>query len=278
MPVTTPDEYAPIYNDRDHFKSVLYGLFIPAIEKANMQAIKPIAGGAELIHARIIKNLETSDLVLCDTSILNPNVFFEFGVRTSLNKPICIVKDDKTKRIPFDLTIINHHTYKSLPTWDLDEEINSLSEHIEKSFETSPNSNELWKYLSFTHTAQAPKEGEVDRIDMLVHQFESMKNIVLGSILRTNIVEYLEDGTSIQEAMFQNLVDVISKKAKDEGIGVYIRMISGDEAKLSINESEIEDPRLMNFLNRINKEGKGLYKALTTPNRDAIIIRLRRNY
>ena len=68
----------------------------------------PTASGSDLIHAKIIKNLETADLVLCDMSALNPNVFFEFGMRTALNKPAL---DDATTRrcdcadfgVPIDL-------------------------------------------------------------------------------------------------------------------------------------------------------------------------------
>jgi hypothetical protein len=35
--------------------------------------------GSEIIQADIIRNLHAADLVLCDLSTLNANVFFEFG-------------------------------------------------------------------------------------------------------------------------------------------------------------------------------------------------------
>ena len=104
----------PLYsNDADHFRHVLDHLFIPALEKIKMNPIRPIAEGSDLIHAEIIKNLEKADLVLCDASCLNPNVFYELGIRTALDKPVAIVRDDMTPKIPFDTTIINHHTYES---------------------------------------------------------------------------------------------------------------------------------------------------------------------
>ena len=88
MPITVPESMAEIYRDgADHFKHVLDTLFIPAVEQAGFKAVKPTAKGDELIHGRIVKRLETAELVLCDMSTLNPNVFFEFGIRTSLNKP-----------------------------------------------------------------------------------------------------------------------------------------------------------------------------------------------
>src|ERR1035441_11085965 len=77
MPISTPLDWVSKYSaDADHFKHVLSHLFIPALEKAGYTPIPPIAKGAELIHAGIIRNIEKADLVLCDMSTLNPNVFF----------------------------------------------------------------------------------------------------------------------------------------------------------------------------------------------------------
>jgi len=95
MPISTPENLVQKYlGDEDHFIHVLDHLLIPAIKKADFDPIPPKTKGAELIHGEIIKNIESADFVLCDISLLNPNVFFELGIRTSLNKPVCIIKDD----------------------------------------------------------------------------------------------------------------------------------------------------------------------------------------
>jgi hypothetical protein len=135
MPISTPDFMLEKYHDgKDHFMHVLQCLFMPSVQKAGYQAIPPTAKGADLIHAEIVRNLETADIVLCDMSCLNPNVFFEFGIRTSLNKPVCVVKDELTEQVPFDAAILNYHEYKSsLEPWHLEAEINKLSEHIAAS-------------------------------------------------------------------------------------------------------------------------------------------------
>jgi hypothetical protein len=136
MPITTPDTRLEDYRDgADHFKHVLECLFVPSVQKAGYEPIPPIAKGSDLIHAEIVSNLETADLVLCDMSCLNPNVFFEFGIRTSLNKPVCVVKDELTEKVPFDAGIINHHEYGSgLEHWNMDEEIDKLVEHVNRDF------------------------------------------------------------------------------------------------------------------------------------------------
>jgi len=182
MPIATPESALPAYeNDADHFGHVLEHLFMPAVKKADFNAIRPIAQGADVIHAEIIKNLETAELVLCDISTLNPNVFFELGCRTALNKPVCYVKDDLTSRIPFDTGIINHHTYKhSLAPWTLEKEIEALTAHIRTSADRSGSGNMLWHYFGLRSSAQAaPADtSEAGRLEYLVMQVEALRKSI----------------------------------------------------------------------------------------------------
>lgn len=205
MPLTTPETFLSIYRgDKDHFEHVLDCLFIPALEKSNLKLIKPLAKGAELIHGRIIKHIETSDLVLCDISTLNPNVFFELGVRSALNKPLCLVKDDVTKKIPFDTSVINHHTYKSsLPSWEIQKEIDQLSEHIEDSIKTSKGINELWKYFGLSSVAYPAEEkgGVEDRLDYLTLQIESLKEKIQSGFYLQGAVDPI--GATLQGPISQ---------------------------------------------------------------------------
>lgn len=175
MPITTPES---IIYDKDHFKHILDYLIIPAIKKAELEPVPPIVKGAEVIHGEVIKNLEISDIVLCDMSSLNPNVFFELGIRTALNKSISLIKDDKTASIPFDTSIINYHTYRSgLNAWELEKDIADLSEHLKNSMEKSSGSSSLWRYFSLSIQAEPMKErqGEETKIDFLSLQMEGMR-------------------------------------------------------------------------------------------------------
>jgi nucleoside 2-deoxyribosyltransferase len=180
MPITTPDALVAAYGgDSNHFSHVFEHLFVPAIKNAGFEPVQPVTQGADVIHAEIVKNLETSDLVLCDISGLNPNVFFELGCRTALNKPVCYVLDDLTRAIPFDTGIINHHKYShALEPWTLHSEIERLSAHIRVSAERSSGKNMLWQYFGLKSSAQAPESRgeEQDRLSYLVMQVDSIKS------------------------------------------------------------------------------------------------------
>ena len=179
MPITTPDQLFEVYGgDTEHFQNVLNGLFIPAVKEAGMNPIPPLIEGANVIHAAIIKNLMNADLVLCDMSSLNPNVFFEVGVRTALNKPVCLVKDEKTSKVPFDTNILNFHKYMSSPQWKVEEERTKLAKHLIKSLESSEESNTMWKYFGLSTSAQ-PAQGTdptAMRLDLILMELYGMKN------------------------------------------------------------------------------------------------------
>ncbi|WP_375699126.1 hypothetical protein [Pseudophaeobacter sp. TrK17] len=56
---------------------------------------------SNLIHKEILQNIYQDEMVICDVSGRNPNVFFELGIRMATQKPTVIIKDDKTA-YPFD--------------------------------------------------------------------------------------------------------------------------------------------------------------------------------
>ena len=114
MPISVPPDRLGTYsNQPDHFLHVAEYLFRPAVEAAGYEFRTPAAQHAEIIQAGIIESLGEADLVLCDISTWNPNVFYEFGIRCALDKPVAMIKDNTTERIPFDTAMVNCHTYSA---------------------------------------------------------------------------------------------------------------------------------------------------------------------
>jgi hypothetical protein len=181
MPITTPENLRTEYKgDPNHFSHVLDHLFIPALKNAGFDPIPPKSIGSDVIQAEIIKHLASSELVLCDMSILNPNVFFEFGIRTALNKPVALVVDDKTEKVPFDTSIINFHRYKSsLDIWSLTDETNALAKHIGAAYTKTKDYNALWKYFGVAQIGVfKPEEASMgEKIDLLMKEVASLKTL-----------------------------------------------------------------------------------------------------
>lgn len=63
-----------------------------------------------VIQKRIVQNIYSSDVVVCDVSCKNPNVMFELGMRLAFDKPTIIIKDDGTD-YSFDTGVVEHLNY-----------------------------------------------------------------------------------------------------------------------------------------------------------------------
>jgi hypothetical protein len=87
MPITTPEDAVSRYGDDEHFLHVAEFIFKPAAEQAGYRFMPASVDSSRVIQAAIIKNLAEANVVLCDTSLWNANVFFELGIRVALNRP-----------------------------------------------------------------------------------------------------------------------------------------------------------------------------------------------
>ncbi len=211
MPITTPKSFLNTYgDDKEHFKHVLECIFVPSIEEAGLKAIPPKAKGDDVIQGKIIKELETADLVLCDMSTLNANVFFELGIRTSLNRPACMVKDELTDKVPFDTSIVNYHTYSgALRTWERDQQVEKLAEHIKETIPKGEAVNSLWKYFGLSSTAiPAPTGGVEERLEMLTSQIEAMRSERKKPLMSLKTLSNLDR----RDSVVHSLTDFLSSR------------------------------------------------------------------
>lgn len=98
MPFSTPEGY-----EKDHFTKIYEQIIKPAVQNANL---KPERVDENLfstdIVTKIFKGLTECDMAICDLSSRNPNVLYELGIRQAYNKPVLLIKDEKTDKI-FDV-------------------------------------------------------------------------------------------------------------------------------------------------------------------------------
>jgi hypothetical protein len=180
MPVATSKAHAEFFGDVEHWAHVLETLFAPAVEAAGFEVWRPVAKGSFLIHAEIVRQLAEADMVLCDMSEYNPNVFFELGVRTSVNKPVALVRCNDRDRIPFDVSGINTHSYDpSLKAWKHQAEVDALAQHLRDAETSCAGTNPLWRQFGMQLTATEPTS-------------EGTKEEAMLSVMSDNIERLLE--------------------------------------------------------------------------------------
>jgi hypothetical protein len=174
-PISTPSGVAQTYaGDAEHCRHVIEHLLKPAAKRAGFEPLSPEAQGSDVIHGSIIRHLESCAMVLCDMSTLNANVFFELGIRTAVNKPFCLVYDEHTSPIPFDMGIVNALRYDAtMSPWLLDEQIDSISDHITATYQRDDSGNALWRYFGLTTRASMKSVDATsleEKVDFLMNQ------------------------------------------------------------------------------------------------------------
>jgi hypothetical protein len=97
----------------------------------------------EILHTgniieRIEAQISLADIIVADTTDLNPNVFYEIGIAHTLGKPVVLLVQD-AEQIPFDLRNQNHIVYKRRIKL-LHERLGLLLEKLKKELKARPSS------------------------------------------------------------------------------------------------------------------------------------------
>jgi len=164
-----------------------------------------------VIHNRIIENIYSSDIVICDVSCKNANVMFELGMRLAFDKPTIIIKDDSTG-YSFDTSLIEHLEYpRDLRFTTINKFKESLGKKIKATYEKSikdPNYSTFLKNFGKYKIAHL-EDREITSdtfiltaIEELRRDIRTIKNTSFQSEYRVRDVmnsEVLSKGTLVSE-------------------------------------------------------------------------------
>jgi len=98
---------------RAPFDSYYSKIYRPALESVEYNVVRADElYGSHPIIEDIQKSIKESDLILCDMSTRNPNVFYELGLAHAIGKPVILVSNN-IDDIPFDLRHVRTIIYKT---------------------------------------------------------------------------------------------------------------------------------------------------------------------
>lgn len=202
-----------------------------------------------VIHNRIIENIYSSDIVICDVSCKNANVMFELGMRLAFDKPTIIIKDDLTG-YSFDTSLIEHLEYpRDLRFTSINKFKDSLGKKLKATYEKSqsdPNYSTFLKNFGKYKIAHL-EDREVSTDTFILNAIEELRRDV--RVIKTVSLHDREDnvrinqGRSINSHEIPDEVKIIFKKFVQD----YIK-----KNNLSIRPKEIHVmlPDIIEELNR----------------------------
>ncbi|MGE5605259.1 MAG: hypothetical protein ACM3YE_06160 [Bacteroidota bacterium] len=144
-----------------------------------------------IIQKRIIQNLYTNTLVVCDVSGKNPNVMFELGIRLAFDKPTIIVKDYKTT-YSFDTSPIEHLEYpRDLRFNKIVDFKKSLQEKLKATYDKAnddPNYSTFLKNFGKFTIAKLETE-EIAKDQYILEEIAEMRGMMQHLISRVRPLE-----------------------------------------------------------------------------------------
>ena len=133
-----------------------------------------------IIQKRIIENLYAYPIAVCDVSGKNPNVMFELGIRLTFDKPVIIVKDDRTS-YSFDTSPIEHLTYpRDLRFAKIVAFQKALSSKIHNTLRSAANDENYSPFLRAFGDFTVPKvpQKEVSGQEFIMQQLEGINTAI----------------------------------------------------------------------------------------------------
>lgn len=122
-----------------------YDSYYPAIFRPALEAARYLVARADDVFTPrpimldVQKAIVDADLILCEMSERNPNVFYELGLAHAIGRPAILVSR-KEEDIPFDLRHVRVIVYDySRPGWEA-----KLKESITTAAKAVTDSSEIW--------------------------------------------------------------------------------------------------------------------------------------
>ena len=133
-----------------------------------------------IIQKRIIQNLYSDPIVVCDVSGKNPNVMFELGMRLAFDKPTIVVKDDKTD-YSFDTSPIEHISYpRDLRFASIVKFKESLTEKIKGTYKRASEDKNYTTFLKHFGKFKVAEleEQTISKDDFILKSIEDLREEV----------------------------------------------------------------------------------------------------
>lgn len=170
-----------------------------------------------VIQKRIVQNLYTADVVVCDLSCKNPNVMFELGMRLAFDKPTVIVKDDQTE-YSFDTGVVEHLTYpRDLRFAKIVQFKVTLAEKILATY-LAGQKPEAQTFLKSFGTFQVAKIDQdavstdrlaLDRLEELIVEVSRLRRDVRVPNSRVRTLQYPKAGIDLRREGVRRLTELL---------------------------------------------------------------------
>lgn len=201
----------PGSRERKHADLVFNYIIRPVAEKAGYRVERgDQSRHSGMITVDIINSLMDAKLVIADLSFLNPNVFYELGVRHSVRRATIHLASHDTQ-VPFDNADHRAIIY-DIGDWDSHQRTHATLRHHIESIETRDVMNPVT--VALTHKSDARLSRIIDSVGLVLAKLEErishipelpLKGAVTREFYQTQTETYRDDILQIVKAIRQRI-------------------------------------------------------------------------
>ncbi len=170
------------------------------------------------IHAPMYERLLLAEIVLADLTLLNPNVFYELGVRHAARPHTTVLTFARISQLPFDVAPLRGISYEledgRLTEQEADRLRTAVGEAVSSALEASAADSPLFQLIDdypgirLPHDSTEAFRDRVRKVASVHHRLAQLRDAT-DTGAATDEVRRIEDALDAREPQTEILVDVL---------------------------------------------------------------------
>lgn len=146
-------EKTDVQGARVNFDRIYDDFIVPTVEMAGLACERcDRIDEAGNIHRRMFQLIWTADVALVDLSLLNPNVFYELGIRHALRRSVTILVRRKGTGVPFNISSLDVIEYDETDSQSLEVAQRKILNSIKAGYQQGHVDNYVSEVLGLSIT------------------------------------------------------------------------------------------------------------------------------
>ena len=142
-------------------------------------------------------------------------------LKSRLDKPLCLVRDETVVKIPFDTGSVGHFDYDSeLRGYNLEQEVPALASHVEQTMLNFNKGISYWKVFGMRRMAERTEgqTGVAGALSLLVNEVSALKSMMEDQLERPSSLSALSRDPAVLERILAETDGSISRAARILGV------------------------------------------------------------
>ena len=162
------------------FDKIYNYLIKKSVESLNIKCIRcDEIDEAGWIHSKMFEQIYESDIAVVDITSLNPNVFYELGVRHALAKSVTVLIRRKGTKIPFNITGFQVIEYDPEDIANVDETKKKISDFIRNGLKLQKKDSPVHEVLDLKIGTESKR---LKRTETFLYKLRKSPNKFIGLI------------------------------------------------------------------------------------------------